>query len=280
VLVLSALPQWLQAQPTPAGTRIVNSAQVSYQADNGLSFSISSDADVMTVGQVAGVDVDPPSVAVGDPGTTVTFSHTLTNLGNAVDSFVVQGRSRAGRPVRVYLDLNGNAALDPTDALIAGPVVVAMGDMVRLLLASDVPAGAALRGTADTLQLVATSQFDANVTDSVTNVLQVRGAGVVVSLEKSVDRRDATVGDVLTYSVRFTASGGGTATNFRLSDLIPTGTTYVPGTMRLDGVPLSDSPGDDAGTFSAASAEVRLVLASVASGQTGVFAFQVRVVSP
>lgn len=279
-LVLCTAPNELHAQPTPAGTRIVNAAQVSYQADNGLSFSVTSETDVMTVGQVAGVDVDPPSVAVADPGTTVTFAHTLTNLGNAVDSFAVAGRSRSGRPVRVYLDVNGDAVLDPGDALIAAPVAVAMGDMIKLLLSTDVPAVASLRGTSDTLQLVATSRFDVGSADSVTNILQIRGAGVVVSLDKSVDRLDATVGDILTYTVRFTATGGGTATNFRLVDLIPTGTTYVPGTLRLDGVPLSDSPDGDAGSYTAATAQVRLILPSVVSGQTGAFAFQVRVVSP
>ena len=179
-----------------------------------------------------------------------------------------------------YLDVNGNALLDAGDPLIAAPVAVAMGDMIKLLLSTDVPAVASLRGTSDTLQLVATSRFDVGSADSVTNVLEIRGAGVVVALDKSVDRLDATVGDILTYTVRFTATGGGTATNFRLVDLIPTGTTYVPGTLRLDGVPLSDSPDGDAGSYSAATSQVRLVLPSVASGQTGAFAFQVRVVSP
>ena len=43
---------------------------------------------------------------------------------------------------------------------------------------------------------------------------------------------------------------------------------------------LSDSPDGDAGSYTAATAQVRLILPSVASGQTGAFAFQVRVVSP
>ena len=280
ILLFGLTANELSAQPTPAGTRIANSAQVSYQSQNGLTFTVASDADVMTVGQVAGVDVNPPEVVVADPGTTVSVAHSLTNLGNATDSFTVVGRSAFAWPVRVHVDVNANAVLDPGDTPVAGALALAMGETVRLLLSTDVPPVAALRGTTDTLRLVATSQFDAAVADSVSDLLQIRDVGIVVALTTAVDRADATIGDVLTYTIRYTATGSGSASNFRLVDLIPLGTAYLPGTMRLDGVPLSDGPGDDAGTFSAAAAQVRLVLATVTGGQTGAFVFQVRVVSP
>jgi trimeric autotransporter adhesin len=280
ILLFGLTANELSAQPTPAGTRIVNSAQVSYQSQNGLTFTVVSDADAMTVGQVAGVDVDPPEVVVADPGTTVSVAHSLTNLGNATDSFTVVGRSVAPWPVRVHVDVNANAVLDPGDTPVAGALALAMGETVRLLLSTDIPPVPALRGTTDTLRIVATSQFDAAVADSVSDLLQIRDVGIVVALTTVVDRADATIGDVLTYTIRYTATGSGSASNFRLVDLIPLGTTYLPGTMRLDGVPLSDGPGDDAGTFSAAAAQVRLVLATVTGGQTGAFVFPVRVVSP
>lgn len=280
VLLLSGTTSELCAQPTPAGTRIIHSAQVSFQAQNGLTYTVSSEATIMTVGKAAGVDVDAPEVTTADPGATVSIAHRVTNLGNARDSFAVAARSKAGWPVRVFLDVNGNAVLDQVDTPLTGLIPLDMGQTARLMVSTTVPAVATLRGTTDTLHLSATSQFDPAVSDSLRDLLQIREVGIVVALTKEVDRADASIGDVLTYTIRYRATGTGSATNFRLVDPIPLGTAYLPGTMRLDGVPLSDGPGDDAGTFSAAAAQVRLVLPTITGGQTGALVFQVRVVSP
>jgi uncharacterized repeat protein (TIGR01451 family) len=267
----------LVAQATPAGTRIVNSAQVTYQAQNGLTFTVVSNAEEMVVGQVGGVDLDPPGVSVADPGTTVTLVHTLKNVGNGTDSFTVAGRSQAGWHVRVYRDANGNGVADPADPLVSGPIVLGMGSVANLLLATDVPPLATLRGTTDTIRLVGASRFDPAVGDSLIDQLQIRSVGIVVALAKSVDRTSATIGDILTYTVSYVATGPSSATNFRLLDPIPLGTTYLPGTLRLNGAPLTDGAGDDAGTFDAVSNRVVVVLASIAGGESGSVTFQARV---
>jgi len=277
VLVLLAGAPDLVAQATPAGTRIVNSAQVTYQAQNGLTFTVVSNADVMVVGQVGGLTLSPPGASVADPGNTVTFAHTLKNVGNGTDSFTVAGRSQAGWPVRVYRDVNGNGVVDPGDPLVSGPIALAADSTAKLLLAADVPPLATVRGTTDTIHLVGKSLFNPAVGDSLIDQLQVRSAGILVTLAKSVDRTSATTGDILTYTVRYTATGAGSATNFRLVDPIPLATTYVPGTLRLNGAPVTDSGGDDAGTFDPVAKRVVVVLATIAGGESGSVTFQVRV---
>jgi uncharacterized repeat protein (TIGR01451 family) len=241
VLALLAAAPELVAQATPAGTQIINSAQVTYQAQNGLTFTVVSNAEVMVVGQVGGVDVDPPGVSVADPGTTATFVHTLKNVGNGTDSFTVVARSQAGWPVRIYRDANGDGTLDPGDPLVSGPIVLGMGSLANLLLATDVPPLASLRGTTDTIHLVGTSLFDRAVGDSLIDQLQIRSVGILVTLTKSVDRSSATLGDILTYTVTYVATGASSATNFQLLDPIPFGATYLPGTIRLNGAPLTDA---------------------------------------
>jgi uncharacterized repeat protein (TIGR01451 family) len=277
ILVLFATATDLLGQVTPAGTQVLNSAQATYQAQNGLTFTVVSNTDLLVVGQVAGVDVNPPAVSIADPGTTVTFVHTLTNLGNGTDSFTVAGRSQAGWPVRVYRDANGNGVVDPGDPLLSGPVVLGMGSVVNLVLATDVPPLATLRGTTDTIRLVGVSRFDPAAGDSLIDQLQVRSVGIVVTLVKSVDRATATVGDILTYTVSYAATGGSGATNFRLTDPIPLGSIYIPGTLRLNGAPLTDGSGDDAGTFDGITNRVVVVLATIAGGDTGSLTFQARV---
>ena len=277
VLVLVAASPDLVAQGTPAGSQITSSAQVTYQATNGLTFTVVSNASVMLVGQVAGLDLDPPGVSIADPGATVTFVHTLQNLGNGTDSFTVAGQSLAGWPVRVYRDANGNGVPDPGDPLVSGPIALAAGSSASLLLVTVVPPLATLRGTSDTLRLVGASLLDPAAVDSVMDQVQIRSVGIVVTLGKAVDRTSATTGDMLTYTVSYAAAGTSSATTFQLIDPIPLGTTYVPGTLRLNGTALTDSPGDDPGTFDAVGNRVVTVLATIAGGESGAVTFQVRV---
>ena len=92
-----------------------------------------------------------------------------------------------------------------------------------------------------------------------------------------MDRASATPGDVLTYSIDYRAIGTQTANNLRISDVIPIGSSYVAGTLRLNGTPLSDISGDDAGSYEAAANRVVVTLAAVSGGDTGTVSFQVRV---
>lgn len=268
---------WAQSAPTPAGTRIANWAEATYVGPNGNTYRVYSDTLAVVVAQVAGLDLDPPRVSVADPGATVVFQHTLTNLGNGTDSITVTVTHTTAWPVRVYMDLNANGALDASDLEVTGPLVLDMGEAVALLVAVDVPGVATVRGTIDTLEVVATSGFDATVTDSIQDLLEIRDVGIVVTLSKSVDRPSAIIGDILTYTIGFVASGTGSATNLQLIDLVPTGTSYVPGTMALSGVPLTDAAGDDAGTFDVAGNRVVYTIGAVAGGDSGTVSFQVRV---
>jgi uncharacterized repeat protein (TIGR01451 family) len=262
---------------TPAGTVISSTAQATFQDVDGTSFTILSNPALVVVGQVAGVDLSPPRVSTADPGNVVVFTHTLQNIGNGSDSFTVVTRSSTGWPVTVHRDANGNGALDPGESAVVGPVALAMGASTALLVAVNVPGLATVRGLTDTIAVVATSRFNPSVADSLEDQAQVRSVGIAVTLDKSVDRATATPGDVLTYTITYAASGGATASNLRVSDVIPVGTSYIAGTLRLNGIPLSDIAGDDAGTFEAAGNRVVVTLATVSGGDTGNVAFQVRV---
>lgn len=277
LLLLGASVGSLGAQPTPAGTRIVHAAQVIYQTANGQVDTVTSEATVMLVGQIGGIDLEPPGVSATDPGATVTFAHRLRNAGNGVDSFTVTATSRSGWPVRLYRDANGNGVVDGTDPPVTGPIMLDAGLSAWLLVAADVPGNPALRGRTDTLVVTGASLFDPAISDRLINQTQIRTSGIAVALEKSVDRASATIGEILTYTVRFTAEGANRATNVRLADPIPLGTTYVPGTMRLNGATLSDGADNDAGLFDVPNNRVVVVLASLAGGESGAISFQVRV---
>jgi hypothetical protein len=49
--------------------------------------------------------------------------------------------------------------------------------------------------------------------------------------------------------VKIDAVGSGTATSMLFTDLIPASTTYVPGSLKLNGTALTDAVDADAGNF-------------------------------
>ena len=261
---------------TPAGTRIVSRTNGSYEASTGAIFTF-SDSVVVVVGQVAGAGVTPSRVLTGDAGVTSIIGHTLTNMGNGGDSLAATASSRHGWPTRIYRDANGNGALDAGDALLTTPIFLAMQASADILVAVDVPASPAVRGVVDTVDVNTASRFDPNVTASLYDVLTIRSAGISISLNKSANRPSASVGDLITYTITYSATGFGSATEFEITDPVPVGASYVPGTMRLNGISVTDPDGDDAGFFDVPGNRVIFRVGSISAGQSGAVTFQVRV---
>jgi uncharacterized repeat protein (TIGR01451 family) len=110
-------------------------------------------------------------------------------------------------------------------------------------------------------------------------------AGVAaVKLVKSVSLRDpfggtgAVPGAVATFTIAASVSGSGSVTALIVTDAVPAGTTYVPGTLKLDSAALSDAADGDAGTASNA-AGVRVALGTVPAGTNRAITFDV-VINP
>ena len=267
-------PRASRAQ-TPAGTQIVSITVLNFIGSNGLSYS-SADTLALTVGQLGGADVVPQRSVVTDPSTTVTFGHTVSNIGNASDGIAVTAVSRSGWTTRVYLDVDKSGTVTAGDQLLTSPITLPMGATASIVVQEDVPASA-VRGSIDSVDVRATSSFDATATDLVTDATNIRAAGIRVDLAKSVDHTTTTVGDVVTYSIAYTAVGAGSATGLVIRDTIPAGTTYVPGTLRLKGQPLTDVADADAGVFDGANNLVSVAVGNVAAGQSGTVGFQARV---
>ena len=261
---------------TPAGTRIVSVTTGSYEASTGAVFTF-SDSTVVVVGQIAGAGITPPRVAMGDAGVTSIIGHTLTNMGNGDDSLAVTASSRHGWTTRIYRDANGNGALDPGDALLTTPILLAMRASADILVAVDVPATPAVRGLVDSVDVNTVSRYDPTVSASLYDVLTIRDAGISIALNKSANRPSASVGDLVTYTIAYTTSGAGSATEFEITDPIPAGASYVAGTMRLNGVALTDPDGDDAGFFDVPGNRVIFRVGNISVGQSGTVTFQVRV---
>ncbi len=274
VVAMLSTPLPLRAQ-TPAGTQITSITVLNFIGSNGLPYQ-TADTIILTVGQEAGVNLVPQGSVVTDPSTTVTFAHTITNVGNGTDGFSLTATSRAGWTTRVYLDADKSGTLTAGDQLIVAAVSLAMGASASILVQEDVPA-AAVRGSTDSIDVRATSNFDPTATDVLVDATTIRSAGIRVDLTKTVSQATTTVGDVVTYTIGYTAVGTGSATAVTVSDIVPAGTTYVPGTLRVRGSAVSDANDADAGFFDGANNAVIFTLGNVAAGQSGNVTFQARV---
>lgn len=262
------------AQGVPAGTVIRAWANASFVL-NGVSYTLPSDTADVVVGQVAGVDLEPPRVTTGTIGSDVLLQQVLSNVGNGPDSFAVAATSARGWSVTIYRDLNGDGQINGGDAPLVGAVALGYGGTAALLARVAVPNDPALIGVSDTIDVTATSFFDPGVSDSLAHRIDISPAALTVAVTKVADRLTAVPGDPITYNLSYSISGAGATSSFLLQDTVPAGTGYLPGTMRWNGVPLSDAAGDDAGTLvPVGNGVVEVDLGAVAAGASGTVTFQ------
>ena len=85
------------------------------------------------------------------------------------------------------------------------------------------------------------------------------------------------LGDEVLYTVAVTNSGDDSARNSVVTDVVPDGAAYVPGSLRINGIPVTDAVGDDAGEFLAGPERIATQLGTLAVGGSAEVSFRVTV---
>lgn len=96
----------------------------------------------------------------------------------------------------------------------------------------------------------------------------VRGAAHI-ALTKSADKTSAAPTTVVTFTIAYTNDGSGTASSVLITDVIPTGSTYVNGSAKLNGAP--------GGAFNSTTRTLTWSVPTVNVGASGNVTFQVTV---
>ncbi|WP_407560526.1 hypothetical protein [Streptomyces sp. 184] len=95
-------------------------------------------------------------------------------------------------------------------------------------------------------------------------------APVVVLTKSAIPQGPLEIGDVITYRITARNVGGGAAEALTITDDIPPGVTYLPGSLRIVGGPntgpKSDDEGDDQGSYDALEDRVVFHVGDGASG--------------
>ena len=277
-VVVGAQSERAEAAGTPAGTAIRNFATVHYKDKNGTAQpEIKSNVITTIVAQVAAVDISPATAAENVvKGSTTVFNFQVANLGNGPDTFDL-GKTNvpSGWSTAIYKDLDGDGILD-SEERSSGNIVTNIGltadQVVTLFLEVTAPSTAQ---DADKVPVTVTakSTFDSAVTDAGTFTATITAA--VVSIATSATPAQRQPGELVTYELQLTNSGSNTASNVVIGVPLPTGLTYVPGSIRLGGSgatydtaqPATDTKDSDRADFGATAGNTVTVNWGALEGQ-------------
>ena len=309
------MPQPLLAQTpavatsigTPAGTPIVNTAGLRYDADGTAQSTSSNTVTIIVAERLDVALVRDGRGAVVVTAQPVAIPFTLTNLDNGAESFVLAASVSPGSAVlrTLVIDTDGDGRYDPAKdvAPVDGKTpLLSPGQSIKLLaILVATPKGGATNAV---LTVTARSTTGSGATGNVypsagdgggDAVVGPTGALATVSVPlgtalagpvllksqsvRAADGSQTAVRDaVITYTLeaRFTDA----VTGARIADPIPVGTVFVPGSLSLDGAPLSDGADDDAGRFDPSAAQgagVTVALGRVAAGSSHTVQFKAKI---
>lgn len=299
-LTLLLVPRVAVSAGTPAGTTINNSASSTYslvgtagvlsKTSNTTAFKVEEVLDLSLVWQ----DATNIVVVPGEVAKPLTF--ILTNTGNGSEAFGLGVDNFLGGDefdpafVEIYLDSDDNGSYDATtDTLyVAGTndPTLASEESLTLFLLNNIPPNGLNDGDTGKSLLTATAKTGSGTpgtiftglgqgsTDAlvgltgaaqgVAGVYQVTTA--VVSIVKSAEviggpnGPNPVPGATIKYTLTVAVLGSNTARGVVITDPVVAQSTYVGGTLTLNGSSLTDVAGDDGGDFSETTADTVSVI--------------------
>jgi uncharacterized repeat protein (TIGR01451 family) len=299
---------------TQAGTQIQNTAKATFTRPGGGTGEVDSNTHTVLVDELLGVTVvsaDPTDVSAipNTGGNVLTF--TVRNVGNGSEAFRIEtanGGTDDFDPTvnSIVFDSNNNGTYEPgidtqTYTLNVNNPVLAPDASVTVFVLSTIPTAAAdtERGIVELVAHAVTGYGTAGTTfpgagtggtNAVVGMTTARAdddgayvvSNAVVSLVKTATVLDPFGGttsvpnSVITYTLTANVAGSGSVSNMVISDAIPTGSTYVPGSMMLDAATLTDQSSDDAGTYTAGTG-VAVTIGTLNAGDSRAVRFKVKI---
>src|SRR5262249_47287366 len=241
---------------TPAGTVISNQASVSYTDANGNPLSALSNVVTTTVSQVATVSVTPNNASNAVPGAVLFYAHLVRNLGNGADTIDMTAVSGGGFATALFFDNNGNGVFDAGDTAMTDTDADGVPDtgslaanaQVRILARITIPVGTPPQ--VDVMTVTGTSSFNVGVSSSATDTTTILAPNVT-AVKSVLPAGNQPPGTQLTYTIVVTNAGSANALAVVLSDPVPANTTFVAGSITLDGAAKTDVADADQADFNA-----------------------------
>lgn len=292
---------------TAANTLIQNTATVSYNV-GVFNDSVTSNTTTFQVDELilfTLVANNASGVTVQTPHSQAALSFTLSNLGNGNEGFSLGTTQLTtdnfnASSLSIYLDSNNNGIFEPSlDALYLPGIndpILSSGSTLNIFVVGDIPpslnisdealvhlSASSLTGTGPVTSLYAglgDGGVDALMGSQGGNIFAPNKyvvAPILPSLTKTQSILDPNgthypiQNAIITYTLTLTVSGSGSLSNLHIADNIPSGTSYVPNSLKLGTTSLSDSVDADAGFFDGTKVDVVIPTATAPSTYTVMF---------
>lgn len=306
VLAAVLAAQQAHAASVAAGTLIQNTASASFSTgsttrtvdSNTVTVKVDELLDVTLVSK----DSAPVSISTG----SAVLTYQLTNTGNGPEAFyltanpTVSGNQFTATVTSIAYDSDGNGVYDAgVDTVLASGTATPSIDQDKSLTVFVVVTGPSGMTDAQTSKVnLATRAVTGSGTPGTSFAGKGQGGGDAVVGASGADAdtngalvasvatvglvKSATIADpyggtqpvpgaIVTYKLVATIGGSGSISDLRLTDVIPTGTTYAAGTLKLDTTALTDTADNDAGKASASGIDVLVGTATAGSTHTVTF---------
>lgn len=279
-----------------AGTAIVNRAAATYQDDSGTTYQAVSPTITVTVSAVPAITVTPDDNASSDtisPNDKVTRVFRICNSGNTEDVFIPT-KADVTAPATIntiYFDNDNSGTVTSGDTPVSigqTPTPrLAPGKCVGVLMVVDT--GAVTPQSQIAFHFAARTSLatpgTGNYPEDEGTILNSVGDGVTFGDPDNPKLRPfmriddsmqavAVEGQILNYKVRFRNNSAIVARSVRFLDELPDELEYVPGTLRLNGVLLTDGADGDEGSVN--GNRIELLISEIAPGAVVQIEYQVR----
>jgi len=279
------------AAQTRAGTLISNTANLDFVVD-GAPQRTSSNASTLQVAELLGARLVPRVLRVTVvPGRLTPVPFTLTNIGNSSEAFCLSAEYDDGTVEGYAVDGDSDGLYDPAhDTMLDDGCTAPLepGESINLLAFVR-----SLHGKLNTLTLIARPVIGPGRAEGtvliggsgsgggqgrilISLIPQAEGDPTLVKSQSVLDPWGGSIPAhraVVTY--RLVATFPGFAADAVVTDPIPAGTAYVPGSLMLDDQPLSDAADSDAGGFDGTA--IRVAFGDVLSAATHSIQFKVTI---
>jgi uncharacterized repeat protein (TIGR01451 family) len=261
-----------------AGTTNIN---LFFRATSASSLAADIIHDDLTVNTIRGISLMQKQTGQTSPGSATTYAHVLKNIGNVVEPSITLAatNSYSGFLTTIYLDNNGDGLINGTDAVATSVASLSPGVTASLIVRVAAPSSAPA-GAVDSMTLTATptgsaggigpsaAQSNIDQTTVVTGQIEL-----TLAASPSGSQPPATQ---ITYTITYQNVGAAAVSSLVVTDAIPVNTTYVAGSIVLNGTGLTDASDADAGTLiGGTKGSVQVSIGTVASGVTGTVTFKV-----
>ncbi|MDA1801059.1 DUF7507 domain-containing protein [Bacillus cereus group sp. BY6-1LC] len=265
--------------PGGPNSPVVNGASIDYQFMTGPNLPLvsrnttsNSVSTQINSGEIVAIkSVDKTFATIGD---TISYTITLSNPGNVTSQNIIFTDTLPDGTTFISGTLTNDSGTqqigNPSNGIQIGNINPNGTAVITLnVLVTNIPSINPISNFSSVqfAHVVDPSQpavTQTNVSNSVSTTIN----SAILTTKKSVDKSIISVGDTITYTTTITNTGNTTATNITFTSAIPANTTFIPNSVKINGVQQSG-----------AQPALGVTIPNIAPGETVTVTFQANVLS-